>query len=174
MPRSTRLYPRFGLSVGLFVVAALLFSSLPAQAQWKWRDAQGRVTVSDVPPPREVPDKDILQRPGARAPAPVATSAAAPAASGPAAAASAPVDKQIEARKRAAEQQQRDKAKADEQRLAATRADNCSRARSQLATIESGQRMARLNDKGEREVLDDKMRDDEARRAREVIASECR
>jgi hypothetical protein len=34
--------------------------------------------------------------------------------------------------------------------------------------------MARVNDKGEREVLDDKARADEMRRARDVIASDCR
>jgi hypothetical protein len=35
-------------------------------------------------------------------------------------------------------------------------------------------RMARVNEKGEREVLDDKARADEARRTREAIASECK
>ncbi len=173
MPRHTFLRPRSGLWVGLSLIVALLLSSPTAHAQWKWRDAQGRVTVSDVPPPREVPDKDILQRPGARNAAPTPVAVAGNAASSPASAA-APVDKQLEARKRLAEQQQRDKAKAEEQRVASVRADNCGRARTQLATIESGQRMARINDKGEREVLDDKMREDETRRAREVIASECR
>ena len=40
--------------------------------------------------------------------------------------------------------------------------------------MESGQRMARMNDKGEREILDDKQRAEESRRAREVIASDCK
>jgi hypothetical protein len=171
MPYRTRSHPRPGLWIGLSLVAVLLIGATPAHAQWKWRDAQGRVTVSDVPPPHEIPDKDILQRPNRRAAAPAAAGNASAA---PAAAASAPVDRQLEARKQAAEQQQREKAKAEEQRLAAIRADNCRRARTQLATVQSGQRMARINDNGEREVLDDAMRADEARRAREVIASECR
>jgi hypothetical protein len=34
--------------------------------------------------------------------------------------------------------------------------------------------MARINAKGEREVIDDATRADEMRRAREVIASDCR
>ena len=58
--------------------------------------------------------------------------------------------------------------------MAAQRGENCQRARSQQAALESGQRIARLNDKGEREVLDDKGRAEELRQAREVIASECR
>jgi hypothetical protein len=34
--------------------------------------------------------------------------------------------------------------------------------------------MARVNDKGEREVLDDRGRADESRLARQVVASDCR
>jgi hypothetical protein len=40
--------------------------------------------------------------------------------------------------------------------------------------MESGQRMARVNEKGEREVLDDRGRAEEMRQARSVIASDCR
>lgn len=156
---------------GFLLAALALLLALPADAQWRWRDASGRVTASDLPPPREIPEKDILQRPGGvRAPAPAAPAAAASAVPAPAPA----VDKELEARKKAADQQQQAKAKAEEQRLAAVRAENCSRARSHLANLESGQRLARVNDKGEREFLDDKMRADEARRAREIIASDCR
>ena len=156
------------------MLACLL--TLPAQAQWKWRDASGRVTVSDRPPPRDVADKDILQRPAAPRPAVTtgAASAAASAASATTAAASAPVDKELEARKRAAEQERLAKAKAEDDKIAAQRADNCKRARASLAGLDSGQRMTRYNDKGEREVLDDNARAAESRRAREAILSECK
>ena len=63
---------------------------------------------------------------------------------------------------------------AEEERLAPQRAENCRRARSHLSAMESGQRIARVNDKGEREVLDDRGRAEEMRQAREVIASDCR
>jgi hypothetical protein len=163
---------RPGLTI-IWSLAALMTLVLaqPAAAQWKWRDANGRVTASDLPPPREIPDKDILQRPQARAravPPPAAAASAAPAASAP------PVDARLEARKRAADEQQREKAKAEEDKLAAARAENCRRARNHLSTLDSGIRMTRTNDKGEREILDDKARADETRRAREVIASDCR
>jgi hypothetical protein len=76
---------------------------------------------------------------------------------------------------KAAEQEEGAKAKAEEQRIAASGPKTAARARSHLPTLESGQRIARTNDKGEREVLDDKGRADEPRRAREVIAnSDCR
>ena len=84
------------------------------------------------------------------------------------------LDREIEARKKASEQEQAAKTKADEARLASQRADNCQRARNQQAALESGQRMARVNDKGEREVLDDRARSEEMRQVREVIASDCR
>lgn len=159
--------------VAVFVAAATLALALPADAQWRWRDASGRVTASDMPPPRDIPEKDIIQRPsGAARPAAAAAPAASAVASAPAAA--TPVDKDLQAKKKAAEQEQQAKAKAEEQRNAAIRADNCARARSHLATLDSGQRLARVNDKGEREVLDDKARAEEVRRAREIIASDCR
>lgn len=150
-----------------------------AQAQWTWRDAQGRLTASDRPPPKEVADKDILSRPATTLRrAPVATTAAASAASGAAASAPAqpasPLEAEVEARRRAAEQQAAAKARADDERLAAQRAENCRRARAHASALESGQRMARSNERGEREVLDDKGRADELRLAREVIASDCR
>jgi hypothetical protein len=155
----------------------LLATHTPLQAQWKWKDASGRVTMSDTPPPRGVPDKDILQRPEVRARAAVAAPAA-PAASAasaaPAKPAAPPADKDLEARKRAAEQEQQAKARAEEEKLAAQRAENCKNARAHLAALDSGQRIARYNTKGEREILDDAGRAAETRRAREVIASECK
>lgn len=85
-----------------------------------------------------------------------------------------PLDRELEARKRAAEQEQAARQKAEDARLAAARAENCRRARSHAAALESGQRIARFNAQGEQEVLDDAGRADELRRAREVIASDCR
>jgi hypothetical protein len=148
-------------------------AALPVHAQWKWRDKDGKVTVSDRPPPNDVPDKDILGRPAdPRRAMAAANPASAPASAG------APVktalDREVEARKRAADQEQAAKAKAEDAKLSAQRADNCQRARNQQAALESGQRMARVNDKGEREVLDDKGRAEEMRQIRDVIAADCR
>jgi hypothetical protein len=172
--------------MGLLLLGAVLLLTAPtAHAQWKWRDKNGRVTASDLPPPRDIPDKDVLQRPGSpagRVP-PAAETAAAPAASAPVAGAAASAvaiatppaaETELDKRIKAAEQEKAAKAKAEERKVAAQRADNCSRARTQLATLESGQRLARVNTKGEREYLDDQTRASEASRARELIASNCR
>ena len=53
------------LLLSLLGVLGGLMPSSPAAAQWKWRDAQGRVQYSDRPPPTTVPDRDILTRPAA-------------------------------------------------------------------------------------------------------------
>lgn len=160
------------LHAALLLFTALGLAAVPAQAQWKWKDANGQVHVSDLPPPRDVPDKDVLKRPdpGQRRSGP----AAAPAASAASAATRLPVDPELEARRQRAEQEQKAKSKAEDEKQAAQRAENCRRARQHLAALESGQRIARLNDKGEREILDDKARADEMQQAQQVIASECR
>ena len=148
-----------------------------AHAQWKWRDKSGQVNASDRPPPLDIPEKDILARPAPEVRRSLADAApsAASAASGAAPAMRAPAgDPVLEARRRAAEQEQASKSKADEERLKTQRADNCRRARGHLAALEGGQRIARTNEKGEREVLDDRGRADEMRQARTVIASDCR
>lgn len=142
--------------------------ALPAAAQWKWRGANGQIQYSDLPPPPGVAEKDILSRPSATA----SRAAAAPAASAPPLAPKG-VDSELDAKRKKAEQEEAAKAKAEEQRVAAAKAENCRRARDQIRTLESGMRMARVNDKGEREVLDDKMRAEEMKRARDLANSDC-
>ena len=64
--------------------------------------------------------------------------------------------------------------KAEEARIASARADNCLRARGQLKMLDDGVRIAKTNEKGEREILDDKGRSDETTRIRAIIASDCK
>ncbi len=162
------------------LLAALIGATLalPAAAQWKWKDGRGQVQYSDLPPPQGTPDKDILQRPNGALSRSVSSAAAAPAAA--ASAASAPalsvkgVDPALEAKRKEQEAAEAAKKKAEEQRIAAVKADNCMRARSQLRTLESGVRIARTNDKGEREILDDRQLAGEVKRARDVMASDCK
>ena len=148
-----------------------------AIAQWKWRDANGRITASDLAPPSTVPDKDILVRPSDQR---SANSARIPAAAASAPAGSArPVvtagtDPELEARrKRAADEQSVQKRQTD-QRDAAARAENCNRVRANLGALSQGGRIARTNAQGEREVLDDKAIADELKRAQAAVAAECR
>lgn len=167
--------------MALAIAAAALCGFSPAQAQWKWRDAQGRIQYSDLPPPSGVPDKDVLSRPPgsesgvitlrpvgappASAPAQVTTPAPKPAA----AAASRPGE---DARKREADEAAAARRQAEEN--AKIQAENCRRAREYARTLESGMRVARMNEKGEREVLDDTQRQQELQRSRDIISQNCR
>jgi hypothetical protein len=158
---------------GLALVATVACAASPAQAQWKWRDAQGRIQYSDRPPPTDVRDRDILQRPAAAVARPATV---APAASGAASGPVATSDAALEARKRQTEGgAPPDKAKRDEEdRATRQRAENCTRARDYARSLDAGTRIARINDKGEHEVLDDAQRARESAKAREVIANDCR
>jgi Domain of unknown function (DUF4124) len=162
------------LHAWIFVGCTVLLATLPAAAQWKWKDARGQVVISDVPPPREIPERDVLQKPELVTRRPAAQ--AVPAASAAVAenVAKARVDPELEARRKKAELEQTDKLKAEEDKVAAQRAENCRRARSHMASLDSGIRLSRTNDKGEREILDDKQRADEINRTRQIMASDCR
>ena len=162
------------------ICGALLIVSLstPALAQWKWRDKNNQVQYSDLPPPQGVPESSILQRPAAanrRAlPAVAASSAQAAASAASGLAPAKGVEPELEAKLRREEQDKAAKAKAEAEKLAAQKADNCNRARLQLRGLEDGLRVARVNQKGERELLDDKARAEEVARTRETISADCK
>ncbi len=157
---------------------------LAASAQWQWVDNDGRKVFSDRPPPAEIPDKNVLKRPGARVlPATHnATSAENPgdAASGAVAAklpASAgktsALDKELEAKKKQAAEAERAKVMAEEERVARAKAENCNRAKQGKTTFDSGIRIARINAAGEREIMDDAARAEEVRRIQSVMERDC-
>ena len=160
-----------------------------AQAQWQWVDKDGKRVFSDRAPTADIPEKNILKRPGRPANAIAAAAGAPAAAASPtdsvATGTSAAVpagnviklpsgDKELEARKKAATDLEAARRKADEERVAQGRAENCSRAKRDKDTVDSGVRMARTNDKGEREVFDDAMRAAESKRLKEIMDSDCR
>ena len=62
MPAAHR--PRLTSLLALLLAAGL---SLPAQAQWAWRDANGTVVFSDQPPPASVKSNQIVRQPRAAA-----------------------------------------------------------------------------------------------------------
>ena len=168
---------RAGLVSGL-IVMLLAGLCAPVSAQWKWRDAKGQTQYSDLPPPQGVAESSILARPAsakARSAASAASSAeAASAAAAPLLPAAKTVDPELEEKLRKEQQAKADKAKLEEQKVAAQKADSCSRARSQMRGLDEGFRIARINAQGEREVLDDKGRADETRRVKAIIASDCK
>jgi hypothetical protein len=156
------------------VIASLL--SFSALAQWQWLDQSGRRVYSDMAPGAEVPDANILRRPGQplrssetqvrdAEGALVETKSDTPKLNDK--------DRDLLARKKQADDAQAAKRKTEELNLARQRADNCARARQAQANLALGTRMARINEKGEREFFDEGMRADEARRIQGIIDSDC-
>ncbi len=169
--------------IAVLVCALLGMLAAPAEAQWKWKDKAGRVQYSDLPPPLGTPEADILVKPGSRSsiasrattsPLPAASMASAAAPTGSGALAPKTVDPELEARLKKAEAEQAAKVKADQEKVAAAKAENCKRARDNKRQFDSGQRIARVNDKGEREFLDDQQRAAEVKRTGDVIAADCK
>ena len=163
--------PALAVGLALLLVAA----HAPALAQYKWKDSRGQTHVSDQPPPRDIPDKAVLQRPAPRPAAAVVPPAAPPAAApSERMAAGERQDPELEQRRSRAEAEAKARALADEQRASAQRAENCRRASQHLATLSAGTRLVRSNEQGERVVLDDALRASEMAQARNVMASDCR
>ena len=148
-------------------VACLL--SLAASAQWQWIDNAGRKVFSDRAPPVDILEKNILKRPVAPA--------SAPTTSMPQDGASAPklggVDKELADKKKKASEAEAAKRKLEQENNLKARIENCARAKQSKINYESGMRMARTNEKGEREVLDDAMRAAELKRIQAIINSDC-
>ena len=172
------------IQAGLVLVACTVSTSL--FAQWQWLDKDGRKVYSDRPPPTDIPAKSILKQPAGRTSMPtpiapvVADGADKPlaAASAPAASASGPkgsgVDKELEEKKKKAAQAELAKKKAEEEQVAKAKTENCARAKQAKATYESGIRIARTNEKGEREMLDEAARAAELKRVQSVIDADCK
>lgn len=150
----------------LAALIALALIATPAAAQiYKYKDASGRMVVSDKPPPGKAPRKPApLDEPSAETPPPAPVAQEGKPASDP----------KLEAKRK--EQEARQKAEADEKQRAYEKQmkEFCSEAKRHLAALESGQRVARYNQStGEREFLEDDQRSEEIARVRQKT-SECK
>lgn len=161
------------MRLGAALLLVLAASASAAEGEiYTWKDRDGRTHYADNPPPGNTPARTLSGRSADR-PSPAPAAGDGPAAAIPRTAPSA-AEQELEFRKRRAEaaesQAKADKAKAE----AEEKRRNCERARTQLAALESGQRVARFNDKGEREFLDDTQRAQEIEAARKSADSWCR
>jgi hypothetical protein len=176
-PCRARRYTAPMKAIRIVLLALACTTPLLAAAQWVYLDKAGRKVFSDqAPPPDVTPDRIVRQpgmKPGSAAAAAAVATPATPVAAAATAAKPASGDKDLVARKRQAEADAAAQRKAGEQKVAQLRADNCTRARGSKADFESGGRIFRTNDKGEREVMDDKQREAEVARISAVIASDC-
>lgn len=173
----------------LVLLGALLQASQDAHAQWKWRDEDGRVHYSDQPPPPNVPESRIArsakQGPSltvASTPAPTPAAAAPSAQNGPASEkpgvdpAKAPKswnERALEMRKRDTERQEAQRKEEDLARKAAALGQVCEGMRSEVRTLESGMRIARVNARGEQEFVTDEERASRLDALRKDLQAHC-
>ncbi|MBX3652792.1 MAG: DUF4124 domain-containing protein [Ramlibacter sp.] len=148
-----------------------LWLPLIASAQWIWIDKDGKKVFSDRPPPAEIPAKSVLKQPDAKSARQAIDEgkaqpvAAAPKMSGK--------DKDLMEKKKKLEAAEAEKKAAEDEKIAKAKADNCARATQAKVTYESGVRVAKTNEKGERIILDDSAKDAEIVRIKEIIAQNC-
>lgn len=158
--------------------------SMAASAQWQWTDKEGRKVYSDRAPPADVLEKNILKRPEARSTTAGRADAVTPAAvsdpavtAPPQGTASSPrlsgVDKELLEKKKKAEEAEVAKRKTAEENRLKAKVENCARAKQSKATLDSSMRIARINEKGEREVLGAAERAAEAKRVQSIIDADC-
>jgi hypothetical protein len=179
----TRRYTSHMKLTQILCTAALLCASVSTFAQWQWIDKDGRKVYSDRPPPTDVADKNILKRPAGMQSKPVVAEQEAPNSASvtpststkpSAPAAGAGVDKELEAKKKALADAEAAKKKAEEEKIAKARADNCARAKQAKAALDSGIRMSQVNASGEREIMDEGARAAEGKRLQGIINSDCK
>lgn len=154
------------------VIAIALNGAAVAGEIYTWKDAKGVTHYSDVKPEG---DKVKILKAGAQQDMPGIvgdgeSSKKDPSSKSP----SSPVDPEEAFRKRRAEAAEA-QAKAEKERQAAqTRKENCDAAQNQLTALRSGERMARYNASGEKEVLDDNARAAEIARVQRSVDSTCK
>jgi hypothetical protein len=141
----------------LALVVAAAASNAFAQ-QYKWVDEMGRVRYGDLPPAGVQATPLRAPPPGAATPAPEMKKDAAKAATP----------------KRQEDTQKEREMQAKAEQDAQIKRENCARAQDVLRTMESGQRIARVDSKGERYYLDDAQIAQETAKARESVQQWCK
>jgi hypothetical protein len=189
MPRTS---PRLNRWLALTAAAtALTLFGAPVAAQYQWRDAGGRMVFSDLPPPASVAPGRVISAPSvkreAAAPAGLgaakAAAAAAPAAgtgttAGVSVAAAADsnqslADRELAYRKRLAERAEQEKKAEEESRRSLEVAKACADTQADIRSLESGQRISRINAAGEREFISDAERAERLSSARKNVGQRC-
>jgi type IV secretory pathway VirB10-like protein len=145
----------------LFLAVLVFTTSGLGQAEiYKWKDKDGKVRYSDTPPPSNVKQESIAGKKKSVAPTGKEPLAPVGAATVPTAATPKdnapppnPEDLAAEERQRNAEAEKNNKL--EKQAEAKRKAENCSAARANMETYTQGGRVYKMNEKGEREYMDD-------------------
>jgi hypothetical protein len=160
----------------LMLFACAMAGSAAAQA-YKWVDKDGRVRYGDTPPPgvKATP----LRTPAGQKPPPPPPSADAAkkdagAKDGAAKKDEKPLTPEQAFQKRQKERQEAEQKAEKERADADAKRQNCESAKSQLYTIQSGQRMTTTNAAGERSFMDDEQRQRALQQAQQAVNDWCK
>jgi hypothetical protein len=156
----------------LFLVFAVAAGS--AQAQIKCWNENGKRVCGDAPPAGAKVTTLRAPSAGQAEPAPAAAEGAKGAASkdakkGPL----TPAEQEADYKKRQADSQKAAEKAAAEKKSQEAKLENCERAKAALRQFESGQRISRTNDKGERYFLEDAQLAQETAKARQTAQEAC-
>jgi len=151
------------LILALLVTATAVTVSADAQT-YQWKDSRGRTVISDTPPPGSAKTAQTLNSPQTPATPGEKTTDAA----------KSTADKDLDFKKR--QQDAKDKAdkEAKEKTAAAEKAENCERARRNLAALEGSRPLAQLDETGQQKIMDNGQREQEKERARKILTDSCK
>ena len=153
--------PDTAIGRALALVAVLAILPAGAQTMYKWVDEKGVTHFSESPPPDAKTEKKATK----------VTPKVVPPSGGGSYDPNAWKGKEAEARKRSVDKGQQEQAEAKD---AAQRAETCNRARSRLSFLQNTHVIYRDNPDGSRTFMEDKQRDAEIARAKEVADQACR
>jgi hypothetical protein len=144
----------------LALTAASLLVATAVSAQiYQWKDENGKTIISDKAPVGNVrQQKKVESEAPATGASPQKTAA----------------DKDLEFRKRQKEAQDGAEKAKKEQTASSDKKENCDNARRHLQVLESGERISLRDDKGERYFMEDKQREQEIAKTREMVQSNCK
>jgi hypothetical protein len=141
------------------ITVAMLLAITAANAEiYQWKDKNGKTVISDKPPTENVTEQRITND-GSTAGAAATPKTAA--------------DREMEFRKRQKESQDNAEKTQKEQAANAEKEESCASARRYLTTLESGERVALRDEKGERYFLDDAQRAQEVAKANRAVQANC-
>ena len=142
------------------LIVAALFAATAVHAQvFEWKDESGKTHYSDMPPPGNARELRKIES------APPATGTPTQ---------KTVADRELEFRKNLKESQEKSEKASKQQAAASERNENCDNLRRQLQLLESGERIALRDDKGERYFMDDAQRAQEIAKVRKDIQSVCK
>ena len=143
----------FALLIATLVAATTLHAQV-----YQWKDESGKTIYSDQAPVGNVRELRKLDSGSTSVTSPAQKSSA---------------DREMDFRKRQKEAQESAEKAGKEQTASATKGENCANARRQLQALESGERIALRDDKGERYYMDDAQRNQEIAKMRQAVQSYC-